>query len=318
MPFVYQEKQTMKSVNNHTKPNDTPVIKTKGQNTWKERAFPTAFRKKGSLVIEAALALPVFLFFVIAVIYFLMIIFLQSDIQVHMEEAARSMGKQAYLADQLEELTSDRDDFDAETVSLLKAGINPLTIKTWILKDGLRQKIDASRIKGGTGGFYTFHSSFDEEEDLLDIVVHYNYHIPFLPGNLGVVQLSQRCRSHVWTGRELSRQEGGKNADENKTQTVYVTEYGSVYHTSKDCSYLDLSIHTIGIDEVDGARNANGGKYYPCSCAKHASSGTVYITDYGTNYHSDLNCSGLKRTIREVDLSEVGDMHVCPKCGKEH
>ena len=308
----------MKSVTNHTTPNDTPVFKTKGQNTWKERAFPAAFRKKGSLVIEAALTLPVFLFFVIAVIYFLMIIFLQSDIQVHMEEAARSIGKQAYLADQLDVLSSDDGDLDAESISLLKAGINPLTIKTWILKDGLGQKINASRIKGGTGGLYTFHSSYDEEEALLDIVVHYNYHVPFLPESIGVIQLSQRCKSHVWTGRELSRQEGGKNAEENKTQTVYVTEYGSVYHTSKDCHYLDLSIHTIGINEVGDARNVNGGKYYPCSCAKHASSGNVYVTDYGTNYHADLNCSGLKRTIREIDLSEVGEMHICPKCGEEH
>ncbi|MBR5930902.1 MAG: pilus assembly protein [Lachnospiraceae bacterium] len=308
----------MKSVRKSYRKKDTPVRKINSLHTCKKRAFPTAFWKKGSLVIEAALALPVFFFFVVAVVYFLMIIFLQSNIQVSIEEAARSIGKKAYLAEQMDQLTAGSGELDADTTGLLKAGINPLTLKAWILKDGLRQKVNASRIKDGVDGFYTYYSSFDEAEGLLDVIVHYNYHVPFLPGNLGTLQLSQRCRSHIWTGRELSRQEGGKNAEEKETQTVYVTEYGSVYHTSKDCSYLDLSIHAIGISEVDGARNANGGKYYPCTCAQHASSGMVYITDYGTNYHTDLNCSGLKRTIREVALSEVEEMHVCPKCGKEH
>ena len=87
---------------------------------------------------------------------------------------------------------------------------------------------------------------------------------------------------------------------------------------SKDCHYLDLSIHTVSAGDIDEARNANGGKYYPCSCAKHAAAGSYYVTDYGTNYHADLSCSGLKRTIREVDISEVSSMHACPKCGGDH
>ena len=317
MLFVYRKTGKMKLVRKKNQLNDTPVA-NQSPGTCKERAFPAALKKKGSLTIEAALALPLFLFFAIAVFYFLMIIFLQSDIQLRMEETARSLGKQAYLLEQMDGLTVQEEEVDGETKSLLAAGFNPLVIKTCILKNDLSNKIDSSKIKGGTDGFYTYHSAYDEQEGILDIVVHYNYEIPFLPGNLGQLKLSQRCRTHTWTGRELSRQAGGKNADEQDAQTVYVTEYGSVYHLSRDCHYLDLSIHTVDAANIKEARNANGGKYYACSCAKHTSSGTYYVTDYGTNYHADLNCSGLKRSVREVDISEVGDLHVCPKCGKKH
>ena len=307
----------MKLVWKKNKLNDTPVV-SKSPQACKGRAFPAALKKKGSLTIEAALSLPIFLFFIIAVFYFLMIIFLQSDIQLHMEETARSMGKQAYLLERLDGLAVEEEGVDAETKSLLAAGINPLVIKTCILKTDLSKIIDSSRIVGGTGGFYTYHSSYDDQEGILDIIAHYNYRIPFLPGDMGQVKLSQRCRSHTWIGRELRKQAGGKEADEQETKTVYVTEYGTVYHLSKDCHYLDLSVHTVSAGNIAAARNANGGKYYPCTCAKHAAASSYYVTDYGTNYHADLSCSGLKRTIREVDISEVGNMHVCPKCGGDH
>ena len=313
MPFLTDKEHKMKLVKEYQK--DTPVKKTPA--VGKKRAFPAAVKKRGSLTIEAALSLPIFFFFVVAIIYFLMIIFLQSDIQVRMEETARSLGKKAYLIRQADILTGN-EELDGETASLLSAGINPLVIKTEILQDPLAEKIDRSQIKGGSSSFYTYHSSFDEEEGILDIVAHYNYRFPFLPEELGDVRLSQRIRSHVWIGRELSRQKGGKEqAEEKESTTVYVTEHGTVYHTSRDCHYLDLSIHSINSEELNSARNASGGKYYPCSCAEH-SSGSYYITDYGTHYHSDLNCSSLKRTVREVDLSEVEGMHICPKCDKEH
>ena len=307
----------MKLVWKKNKLNDTPVV-NKSPQSCKERAFSAALKKKASLTIEAALSLPIFLFFVIAVLYFLMIILLQSDIQLHMEEAARKLGKQAYLLERLDGLSMDAEEIDGETKSLAAAGLNPLVIKAGILKDDLSNKIDSSKIKGGTGGFYTYHSSYEEQEGILDIIAHYNYQIPFLPGNLGQVKLSQRSLSHTWVGRQLRKQTGGKEADEQEGKIVYVTEYGTVYHLSKDCHYLDLSVHAVSAGDIGEARNANGGKYYPCSCAKHAASGSYYVTDYGTNYHGDLSCSGLKRTIREVDISNVGSLHACPKCGGNH
>ena len=296
MSLVYRKDQPTMKEKIKLKKEDTPENPSGSLN--KRRTFPFAFIKskglQGSLTIEASLALPIFMFFVIAVISLLMIISLQSDIQLSMEETSRSIGKTAYLMEE-----------DGEV-----AGINSLTIRTDLLKDGLKERADRSEIIGGSNGLYTYLSSFDKDSKVCDIVVNYNYKIPFLPGNIATFQFAQRCRAHVWTGSELSKQEGGKDTDSDTGQkTVYVTEHGSVYHLSKDCHYLDLSVRPVSIDAVEYERNANGGKYEPCSCAKHSDSSTVYVTNYGTNYHSDLNCSGLKRTISEVDIKDVGEMH---------
>ena len=275
--------------------------------------------KKASLTLEAALSFPVFLFFVIAMSWFLIILSLQSDIQLSMEETARSIGKRAYLAEHTASLSSGGTDGD--TAGLLSAGINSLTIKTWMLKDGLGARINQSRIRGGTGGFYVYHSGYDRKQGILDIIVNYTYEIPFLPENLGAVRFVQRSRSHVWTGKRLrdSAAEKEKTGEEEGSQ-VYVTPYGTAYHVSTSCHYLDLSVRTVSALEVEGLRNKDGGKYYQCSdCAKNGSSGSVvYITDYGTNWHTDLHCSGLKRTVEKIDISEVGNRHLCPMCGGAH
>lgn len=287
----------------------------------KKKGFLSALYKrnqKAGMTIEAALAFPLFLFFVIAVSYFLILISLQSDIQLSMEETARSIGKTAYLATHTADISGGGT--GADTEGLLSAGINALTIKSWMLKDGLGEKINRSKIKGGIGGFYVYHSGYDMKQGILDIIVNYTYEIPFFPAGLKDIRFVQRCRSHVWIGKLLKESSGSDSEGtygEKEGTTVYVTPYGTAYHLSKDCHYLDLSIQGVAGNSIDGLRNHDGGKYYMCTdcCKKGESYGTVYITDYGTNWHADLHCTGLKRTIEEIDLAEAGERHVCPMCG---
>ena len=92
---------------------------------------------------------------------------------------------------------------------------------------------------------------------------------------------------------------------------------GSVYHTSSSCHYIDLSIKSVERSSVAELRNLSGGKYSACSCmlTKYNSGGTVYVTDYGTNYHGSLACSGLKRTVTMMRKSETDGLPACSKCG---
>lgn len=268
-----------------------------------------------SLTLEAALSLPLFLFFLLAVMSFLMMLNVQMHVQDSMEDLSRRMGKAAYLMERGDAILSGGE-LDPDSMALAQAGINSVSIQMMLAADkGLGTVLDGSRVRGGRGGLYTYASGYDAGTGILDMVVSYDYDIPWLPGFFGDLRVVQRARSHVWTGDSLKKH-GGDGTDAH--QIVYVTETGTVYHTSPDCNYLDLSIHGVSAGQVKGLRNASGARYQPCEdCARSgAAAGTVYITDYGTSWHNSLGCSGLKRTIREVDLEELGGMRMCTKCAK--
>ncbi len=272
--------------------------------------------KRASLTLEAALSVPLFMLFCISLISFLVILNLQINIQVSMEEASRSIGKTAYALEHASSVQEkDSDSTDQQTSTLVSLGINPTTMKMYLLSDSnLNLLISKSRIKGGTSGLYTYNSTFDEADGMLDIVTSYDYQVPWVPSGWGTLRLVQRMRSHVWTGESLEKNSDG-TSENGEEQTVYVTPTGSVYHLSASCHYLDLSIHSVSYSELSQKRNSSGSKYDRCAeCASTGDFDTVYVTNYGTNWHSSLSCSGLKRTVVEHDISEVDGMRVCSKC----
>lgn len=116
-----------------------------------------------------------------------------------------------------------------------------------------------------------------------------------------------------------SRKWTGKNPGEKTDPYVFYTDYGSVYHLSEQCNYLDLSIKSIKWSQVGASRNKDGRKYHACYCAadKKTEGSTVFITDYGMNYHGKLGCSKLKRTVHKVHKSEVDGKNLCSKCKGE-
>ena len=100
-------------------------------------------------------------------------------------------------------------------------------------------------------------------------------------------------------------------------ELVYKTPGGEVYHKSRDCTYLKLSVHMVSAAELPNCRNESGGKYDPCEyCVRKESPGRmVYIADYGVSYHNSRNCQGLKRTVMAVPLSHTEGLRCCSRCG---
>lgn len=119
------------------------------------------------------------------------------------------------------------------------------------------------------------------------------------------------CRVRKWTGYDVT-----KNSEtEAEEEWVYITPYGESYHISRDCRYLSLKIHAGKTEEIENYRNKSGEIYRPCeSCGSGGSSGLCFYTEYGNRYHASLYCSGLKRTVRTVEKSEVGNRHACSGC----
>ena len=117
---------------------------------------------------------------------------------------------------------------------------------------------------------------------------------------------------HAWTGSDGIGSSGAAEPEE----MVYVTETGHVFHLDPDCTYLHLSIHSVSGSSVAGLHNLYGDSYSPCEiCSYHQAPGAyVYITDQGTRYHNQGSCSGLKRTVRLVRLSEASGYTPCTRC----
>ena len=103
--------------------------------------------------------------------------------------------------------------------------------------------------------------------------------------------------------------------EEDKEDMVYVTEYGTVYHESRACGYLNVVVRPVQKDKVSEERNSFGRRYTLCErCDDREATETVYISDGGTKYHLVAGCPALKRTVRSQPRDEV-QLPACHKCG---
>lgn len=119
------------------------------------------------------------------------------------------------------------------------------------------------------------------------------------------------CRIRKWTGYDVMN----SSVTNEEEEWVYITPTGSAYHKDPNCSYLNPKIYSAVSSKIGGYRNESGEIYRQCeSCRDITLTGICFYTEYGNRYHSTLKCSGLKRTIYSVLLSEVEGRHLCSKC----
>lgn len=269
-----------------------------------KRTFPFASWTKAAFSVEVALLLPIFLSACMMILFYAELFRLETRIDEILFNSSKIYAQYAGLAIRQEVMEND----------LYKAGINEFSILAVekVLKDQLDGEFNQMFAALERDISYSFfHSAIDE--NYIDLVVTYNvkFSIPFI--SLPEIPIVQRCRIHAWTGNER------KMGNESEDVIVFITSTGQVYHRSRDCTYIKLSIKSVEYNKVSDKRNNGGAKYYKCErCFKNNTTSTlVYITDNGTRYHDSLNCSELKRTVQEVKLNEVKDsMRECSKCGK--
>lgn len=279
-----------------------------------------------SLTVEASLALPLFLFFFISLLYFIQIITLQEVLQEAITESGLSMAKAAYLYSDFQ----DVEDAKAADNSMLEEGIQigleELTgaiINNVVLKYTVASRLnidimDNSLFAGGFDGIRFDGSKVLEDNNDIDIIIRYRVRIPLRIFGLQEMDMIQRVKVRGWNGHQLPPLYTIVEEKDKEDIIVYITETGSVYHLKRTCSHLNISINTVA-GKPTWQRNNNGGKYYPCeACCKGNELGfeTYYITPYGDRYHTNRGCSKIKRTVKEVPLSEVSDRVACKRCRK--
>lgn len=260
-------------------------------------------RLKGSLTIEAALVIPLFLFAIMAILSFVDILRLQMVIDSSMQQCAKELATYGYAI-------SDRG--QSEKIELpmpMETLFSELYVKECIVSEAGREYLDTSPLESEI----SFVGSRILEDDRIELYSTY-YVSPFfslspetgfLTGNTAVVR--------AFTGYDnLS----GSNIGV-KEEYVYITQYGTAYHKDRGCPYLDLSIRKIHSSEVAVMRNKGGSIYYACDCCTNQNDNyPVFVTDYGVRYHADIFCSALRRTIQTVPISKVGGRNPCNKCVK--
>ena len=147
---------------------------------------------------------------------------------------------------------------------------------------------------------------------VLELTAEYEVELPVPVFHIPVLHYKEKMRMKTWTGYVKTYEAGiGDN------ELVYVTETGIVYHRNYQCTYLEPSVRSVAKTQLGELRNSSGGIYHLCErCGwMPGNDGNCYVTDYGDRYHTSLACSGLKRKVYTVPLSEVKGKGACSKCG---
>lgn len=265
---------------------------------------------RGSLTVEAALVLSIFLFCVSALLTLFPAMQIHLVLRAAMEEVGEETAMLVSVLDQLEaEDSSVPSAWESALEELAASGLSAAYLKEQVIAQVGEDRLDASCIASGSSGLSFSGSSVLSEDDQVILAVSYEIEIPFLPGTFSTVSVCQRVCRRAWTGRD-----GAGDSDANSDDIVYVAENGTVYHESLSCTYLQLSVQLVSWDEVEDLRNEDGGKYYACErCASGVTASSVYITAQGDRYHTDRSCGSLTRNVTAVSRSEV-TLPACSRC----
>lgn len=234
----------------------------------------------GSLTVEAALVFPLFLFALISILFFFRVL----EVERTTSGALASAGSRLSL------------ELDAEDEAMARA-------VAYFQKELLNADDIMSYVAGGRLGIGWSGTQLAGE--YVDLQIHYSCNLPIRLFGIGSIPISQRVCMKKWTGYKAEL-----NSETDETW-VYITPEGTVYHNTKECTHLRLSIGTMGREEAQ----LNG--YTPCLLCKNDTSlySYYYVTDEGRRYHKRLDCSGLKRTVYMIRISQAEGRTACTRCG---
>ena len=288
--------------NNKRINSENPVYTLKNKRASVSSSFKSL---KASLTVEAAMVLPLFLFAMLALIYMTEALRFSGNLQVAMSETAREAAVYSYP---YMELTGGKIPGGRAGSKIMgAAGAKAVTMER--LGDSY---IGNSPVRKGSGGVSFIHSDI-LKNDIVDLAAVWETDIPYIPDELQAIKIIDRARVRAFTGYDNTHGSTGDD-EEDEDITVYVTEYGRVYHKDRNCSHLKLTIESAKKNELSGKRNEYGGKYYECEYCGGKSATSYFITTDGDRYHSSRTCPGLKRTIHEMKLSDT-DLPPCKDCG---
>lgn len=246
-------------------------------------------RMKGSVTIEAIVCIPLFLYAACSMIWMLEIRSIQTTIRCGLQYVGKQIAEESFAP-----MILQTDQLEEELVDVIGS-----------------DHLERSILIGGAKGICCDESHTLPGSGIYELSASFYVRLPFPYFSSYGVACKESMKIKGWNGYVKER------IQSTEEDIVYVTETGIVYHLDTHCTYLEPSIRSVQMQEIQNLRNESGGKYYPCAKCVQGTKDyeRVYITTYGYCYHGSAECSKLKRKVYEVPLSEVKGKVVCSKCG---
>ena len=263
---------------------------------------------RASMTVEAAILLPMFLFFFLNLFSIIEIYRLHSNLTAALRETGRDLSVYAYAYN---EYFGEEQEGKELLKSVENVAFSNLYVKAQVEKLCGKEYIDRSPLYNGRAELNYLFSTILGENDEIDLVITYrvkpfNKFIGYFPD-----LLFNRYYGRAWTGYDVEAQQSQEK------EYVFVTESAEVYHTNRDCSHLKIKIIPCFSEELKDLRNRSGEIYKPCEKCCKGNIEPVFICQYGNRFHEDKNCSGLKRTIMVMPLNEANKRYpICKECSR--
>lgn len=251
---------------------------------------------KGSMTVEASLVLPLFLFFFLQMSGFIEMLRLHGNLQYGLWQAGKTLmlyGAATQVAEIVPEVA----------VSYVYVG----SVLSGILGE---EYLESSPLTYGRAGINFLESDIVKDTGEVDLMITYQVApkgrlLPF-----SYVRLSNRFYGRAWTGYEVFESEG--------QMLVYVTDYGEVWHTTRECTHLQLSVKEVWATGLENYQNVWGRSYVRCTfCAEGVMPERLYITEDGECFHYKKSCLGLTRHVKSIPWEERERYRMCSRCGEE-
>lgn len=287
--------------------------------------FISPFRKlEAGMTVEAAVVLPLFLFFFLNLGCAIELIRLHGNLQFALCDIGNRMAVYGYAFSEMEKQAgikqAEEETSGEEQKNVLLSELGDVVFSYTYVKNQIaeylgRQYLEEAPIVNGVDGLQFWESDIFDGNDCFEVIVTYRVE-PFSSIiGFGSFRMANRYYGHLWNGYHIPGTDAGN--DKAEKDVVYIAENGDVYHEDRNCSYLVLSIREVSLQEAHASRNSNGERYEMCMlCEKAGLQGKVYITEDGENIHYKRDCAGLKRTVYEVSRAEARGYPPCSRCGK--
>lgn len=274
-----------------------------------KRVLSFSFCMNASMSVEAACALSLFLLFMVTLLAPMKVMNIHRQMQAALEAAGEDAARYAYVTyciDKGKELSNENQGWKQEYMQ-------GFAVKSAVLA-GISYDLKQRCAEYPVEKINMMGSGILNENDDIDLVVHYNIRLPF--SIFGIKSIPQVCKSRrrAWIGRTGGKGAAGESED-NKSEVVYIGRNAARYHQNRFCHYLYNDLKMVTKSDINDLRNAGGGIYHACSVCGNLNDGAmVYIMPSGDKYHTDPECRSIIAYVQEVRLSEAEYLGGCSYC----